>query len=256
MKIALSGYGRMGRAVEAVALERGHRIGVWGRPGREGEGRTGLAELREEGAEVVVDFSVPSAVVETVEAAARASMSVAVGTTGWYHRLPEVTEVVETGGIGLIWAPNFSLGVQAFFRMVRRAARLVDGLPGYDAYLGEVHHRHKLDHPSGTARRLTEILLAELSEKERWAPGPGEGPADPDTLQVTSVRAGENPGSHSVVFEGPHDRIELTHGARGREGFAAGAVEAAEWIVGRTGIYTLDEMLESRFGAEGGGSDA
>lgn len=253
MKIALVGYGRMGRTVEEVAEARGHEVVLR----LDASDDLGLEVLRDESAPVVdvaIDFTVPDAVVESVRAVAGAGVDMVVGTTGWYDRLGQVREVVREAGTGLIWAPNFSLGVQAFFRMVRTAARLADGLPGWDAYLSEVHHRHKLDHPSGTARRLAEILLAELSEKRAWASGPGEGRIDPGILQVASVRAGENPGAHSVVLEGEHDRIELTHQARGREAFATGALEAAGWILGRRGVFTLDEMLDQRFESKGGES--
>ncbi len=253
MKIALAGYGRMGRAVEALARERGDQVILR----LDSAGEVSPDAFRDEGepaVDVAIDFTVPDAVVDNVRAVAGAGVDVVVGTTGWYDRLDEVEELVEEAGTGLVWAPNFSLGVQAFFRIVRKAARLADGLPGYDAHVGEVHHRHKLDHPSGTARRLAEILVEELSEVEAWAPVPGEGRIDPGILQVTSVRAGENPGAHSVVFEGEHDRIELAHRARGREGFAAGALEAAAWIVGRRGVFTVDEMLDERLSAGRGGS--
>lgn len=253
MRIALLGYGRMGPVVEAVALERGYEVAL--RVTSRAELEEGFSS-GEKGPEVdvAIDFTVPDAVVRNVTVVAAAGVDMVVGTTGWYDRLDEVVRIVGDAGTGLVWAPNFSLGVQAFFRIVRTAARLADGLPGYDAYVSEIHHRHKVDHPSGTARRLAEILLAELSDKERWAPGPGEGPADPRSLQVSSVRAGENPGAHSVVLEGPHDRIALAHQARGREGFAAGAVEGAEWVRGRRGVFTLNEMLDERLGAEGGES--
>jgi 4-hydroxy-tetrahydrodipicolinate reductase len=134
--------------------------------------------------------------------------------------------------------------MQLFFRLVRLAARLSDRLEGYDAYVLEAHHRRKQDHPSGTARRLAEILLAELSGKERWELRLREGPIDPAVLQVSAVRAGEIPGTHTVGLEGLDDRIEVRHEARGRAGFARGAVAAAEWIRGRSGIFTLDDMLE------------
>lgn len=243
MKIALLGYGRMGRAVEELALARGHEVVL--RLGSAGEvGPEALSDESAPAVDVAIDFTVPDAVVENVRAAAAAGVAMVVGTTGWYDRLDEVEEIVEEAGTGLIWAANFSLGVQLFFRVIRTAARLADGVADYDAYVSEIHHRHKVDHPSGTAGRLAEILLAELSKKKEWAAVPGKGRIDPDLLQVTSVRAGEDPGAHSVVFDGPHDRIELSHQARGREGFAAGALEAAEWILGRRGVFTVEEMLD------------
>jgi 4-hydroxy-tetrahydrodipicolinate reductase len=242
MKVALIGYGRMGRAVERAAEARGHevvaRIDLEGNP----EGR-GITAESLNGAEVAVEFSVPEAAPANIAALAACGSDTVSGTTGWYDRLDEVRAAVERAGSGLIYAPNFSLGMQLFFRLARLAARLADGLEEYDAYVLEAHHRHKRDHPSGTARRLAEILLAELSGKERWELGPPEGPIDPAALQVTAVRAGEIPGTHTVGLEGPDDRIEVRHEARGRAGFARGAVAAAEWIRGRSGIFTLDDML-------------
>ena len=131
--------------------------------------------------------------------------------------------------------------------MARLASRLADGLDEYDVHVAESHHRHKLDHPSGTAAKLAAILLEELSGKQRWELGTGDGAIDPAVLQVTSVRAGEIPGVHAVGLEGPDDRIEVRHEARGRAGLARGAVEAAEWVHGRKGIFTLDDMLADKW---------
>ncbi|UCC84622.1 MAG: 4-hydroxy-tetrahydrodipicolinate reductase [Gemmatimonadota bacterium] len=246
MKIALIGYGRMGRAVEQAAASRGHevvaRIDVDGNP----EGR-GITAESLNGAEVAVEFTVPEAAPANIAALAAFGADTVSGTTGWYDRLEQVRAAVEGAGSGLIYAPNFSLGMQLFFRLARLAGRLSEGLDGYDAYVLEAHHRHKKDHPSGTARRLAEILLAELSGKERWELGPPDGPIDPAVLQVTAVRAGEIPGTHTVGLDGPDDRIELCHEARGRAGFARGALAAAEWIRGRSGIFTLDNMLAEKW---------
>ncbi len=243
MKVALIGYGRMGRAVEQAAAARGHEVVA--RIDLDGnlEGR-GITTESLNGAEVAVEFSVPEAAPANVAALAACGADTVSGTTGWYDRLDEVRSAVERAGSGLIYAPNFSLGMQLFFRLARLAGRLSDGLEGYDAYVVEAHHRHKKDHPSGTARRLAEILLAELSGKERWELGPPEGPVDPGALQVTAIRAGEIPGTHTVGLDGPDDSIVVRHEARGRAGFARGAVAAAEWVRGRSGIFTLEEMLE------------
>ena len=242
MKIALIGYGRMGRAVEVAATERGHevvtRIDV-------DDGPNGVALKRERlaGADVAVEFTVPEEAARNVVALAAAGADVVCGTTGWYDRLDEVSDAVRSAGTGLIYAPNFSLGIQIFFRVVRLAARLADELEDYDAYILEAHHRYKLDRPSGTARKLAEIVLEELSRKERWELGPGAGHLDPAVLQVAAVRAGEIHGTHMLGLESAEDRIELRHEARGRGGFARGAVAAAEWIQGRAGVFTLEDML-------------
>lgn len=230
----------MGHAVEAVAQERGHEVVA--RLGAEDLQGGPDARLLED-AEVAFEFSVPEAAVANIESAAAAGLDVVVGTTGWYGELERVRSAVEEAGVGLIYAPNFSLGVQAFFRLVRAAARLADRLETYDPYLLEVHHRHKKDHPSGTARQLAEIVLAGTGRKTEWQETLGAGPIPPHVLQVAAVRAGENPGTHLLALEGPDDRIELRHESRGRGGFARGAVVAAEWIRGRRGVFTIDDML-------------
>ena len=250
MNVALVGYGRMGRAVEAVCGEEGHEVvlRLTSETNPDGEGLTAEALAP---ADVAIDFSHPDAVVENVRRAVAHGVDLVVGTTGWLERLDEVRRAVDDAGAALLHAPNFSLGVQLFFRLVREAGRLAEGLETYDLHVSETHHRHKVDHPSGTARHLAALLLEEVSRKERWEERlPAEGPVDPAVLQVSAVRAGENPGTHAVGLEGPEDRIELRHEARGRGSFARGAVAAAEWSRGRRGIFTLDDMLAERLGGD------
>lgn len=242
MKIALIGYGKMGRAVEAAAGSRGHtvvaRLDAGDRIDRES-----LA-----GAAAAIDFTAPAAVEENARRVAEAGTDLVIGTTGWTDRLEAVSAIVAGGGIGCIWSPNFSLGVQLFFRLAAEAARLANRLEEYDVAVHEAHHRHKLDHPSGTARRLADLLVAGLDRKTSWREGPAEGVPDPAVLWVSSTRAGEIPGEHEVALEGPSDSLVLRHTARGRDGFADGAVAAAEWVRGRKGLFTMDEMLAERFG--------
>lgn len=241
MKIALVGHGRMGRAAEAVALEMGHTIVA-----RLGRG-TAITPASLGGAEGAIEFSVPDAAPDNLIALARAGVDVACGTTGWEGEGERVRAVVEAEGTGLLVAPNFSTGVALFTRLVRRAAELAAGVPDYDLHLYEAHHRHKVDHPSGTARALAETIVAALGRKHRWAEGPPAGPPDPSTLYLSVSRAGEIAGTHVVMLEGPHDRIELRHEARDRGGFARGAVEGLLWIHGRSGAYTLDDWMNDRF---------
>jgi len=246
MKLALLGTGRMGREVEAVALERGHQITLRldSRTNVAGEGLS-LEALG--GATTAIDFTTARAVLPNVRAAAELGVSMVVGTTGWEEDRDAVVETVEDAGIGLLHAPNFSLGMLLFISVVREAARLVDGLPMYDVHLWEAHHRHKADHPGGTARRLAELLVEGIHRKAGWALAlPPDRAVDPERLQVSVVRAGEIPGTHAIGLEGPDDRIELRHEARSRRGFARGAVLAAEWLQGRSGVYSLEDLLANR----------
>jgi 4-hydroxy-tetrahydrodipicolinate reductase len=243
VKLALIGYGRMGHAVEAAARARGHEI-VARLDHGDGIDRKSLA-----GADVAIDFTLPSAVVENVRRVADAGVDLVIGTTGWYDRTEEVRSAVVGAKVGCLWSPNFSLGVQLFFRLAAAAGRLADALEEYDVYVYEAHHRHKVDHPSGTALRLAEVLLQSIARKASWQEGPPAGAPDPSVLWVTAIRAGEIPGVHEVGLEGPADSIVVRHTARGREGFARGAVAGAEWVKGRSGFFGMDEMLAERLGA-------
>jgi len=236
----------MGRAVEEVAKARGHEVVACIDIDDSRQGG-GIDRHRLGGADAAIEFTVPEAAVSNLVRLAECGIDTVSGTTGWFDRLSEVEKAVEDAGTGLVYAPNFSLGVQLFFRLARLASRLADGLDEYDVHVAESHHRHKVDHPSGTAAKLAAILLEELSGKQRWELGTGDGAIDPAVLQVTSVRAGEVPGVHAVALEGPDDRIEVRHEARGRTGFARGAVAAAEWVHGRKGIFTLDDMLADKW---------
>ena len=254
MRLALFGYGRMGRAVEAVALERGHEVALRldGAANPDGAGVTPDA-LRD--VDVAVDFSVGDAVARNVEGAAAQGVDVVVGTTGWEGERERVFRAVEDAGVGLLHAPNFSTGVHLFLRLAALAGDLAGAAEGYDVHAIDAHHRHKRDHPSGTARRLAELLVERVPGKERWSADlPADGPIPPDLLHVAVSRLGEEAGSHAVILDGPDDRIEVRHTARGRTGFARGAVVAAEWIRGRRGIHTMDDLLRDRLG-EGGSDD-
>lgn len=246
MKIALVGYGRMGHEVERLAPELGHEVVARLDDGAE----IGAASLR--GADAAVEFSLPGAAADNLVRLAELGIDVACGTTGWYDEATagRIAAAAEASGSGVVWAPNFSLGVALFTRIVRRAADLVDALPQYDVHLHEAHHRHKADAPSGTARMLADLLVEAVSSKRVWRLGSGAGAPEESTLGVTAVRAGEIPGTHTVALEGPHDRIVLTHEARDRGGFARGALEAAVWVRERTGFFTLDDWLAERFGDE------
>lgn len=242
MRIALVGYGRMGRTVEELAQAEGHEV-VARLDRDDAIGTVALA-----GAEVAVEFSEPGVAADNLVRLAEAGLDAVCGTTGWQGDLERVSEAVEAAGTGLVHAPNFSIGVALFSRLVCEAARLADAQPEYEVLLHETHHRHKLDHPSGTARSLADIIVDALGRKRRWREEAPDEAADPDTLLVGVTRTGEVPGTHVVSLDGPDDRIELRHEAHGRLGFARGALEAARWIRGRRGVFTLDDLLRDRFG--------
>jgi 4-hydroxy-tetrahydrodipicolinate reductase len=232
MRIVIVGDGRMGRAVASLAEARGHAIHAMIGRG-ENAGGAALTVERLHGADVAVEFTRPDAAPTNLERLIEAGIPVVTGTTGWLEHLPRIATLVERRGGALLHAANFSLGVHLFLRAAHDLARRFAGHPAFDAFILEEHHAAKLDAPSGTAR-----------EVRRRA-----GSADPARpYPVTSVRAGATPGTHLLAYDGPYERVTLSHVARSREGFAAGAVDAAEWLPGRPGVHTVEHLL---FGESG-----
>jgi 4-hydroxy-tetrahydrodipicolinate reductase len=227
MKIALVGFGKMGRVVEEAAAAKG--VEIVARFTRERPLRADEATRRSLAGAVLVDFSVPDAVAGTVRAAAALSLDLAIGTTGWQERLDEVREAVAGSGIGVVRASNFSLGVNVFYRLVEQAAQLLSGLDAYDPYIQDWHHRFKLDRPSGTALEIQRRMARHYGERE---------------VPITCRRAGYAPSEHAVGFDSAADTIHLEHRARNRQGLAEGALLAAEWIAGRPGLYDFREALD------------
>jgi len=221
VKIALHGYGRMGRAVEKVALEKGHEIVAIAT-------RTRKSDLN--GADVLIDFSGAAAVETAVQLAADAHIDLVIGTTGWNDRLSAVRARVEGAGIGCVYASNFSPGANAVFTLARRAGELFGRFPQYGAGIEERHHVQKKDAPSGTAKRIAEEVRNGSSNR-----------LDPP---IVSSRVGSEFGLHTLFFDSPDDLVEISHRARGREGFARGAVLAAELVRGRKGLISFQELLE------------
>jgi 4-hydroxy-tetrahydrodipicolinate reductase len=234
MRIALLGYGKMGREIEAAAKEQGDEIVEVFEIYRPVD-VVSLANV-----DVCIDFSMPESAVDNILIALEARKDIVVGTTGWYDRLPEIKSRVHESG--LLYSANFSLGVNMFFRIVRRAAELMNNAPEYDAYVHEIHHRQKVDSPSGTALKLADILVSQLDRKKTVRGDAVHEQIDPAALHVSSTRTGTFAGTHTVGFDSEADRIELTHVAKSRRGFALGAVRAAHWICGRKGVFTMDDV--------------
>lgn len=242
MKLALLGSGRMGREVERLANAADHEIVV----SLDSQTNPGGDALRDAiaDADVVVDFTRPEAALRNIEDIAQAGLPMVVGTTGWYDKIDKVREIVRAQGTGLVWAANFSIGAQALLRLVEHAAKFLDRFEEYDPYVVEHHHRGKRDAPSGTGLRLAEKIIASMSRKDQSLSGNPDGQIPPRAVHVASVRAGEAFGQHKVGFDAAAESIELTHTARSREGFARGALYAAEWIRQRTGVFEFSELFE------------
>ena len=228
-RLAIVGYGKMGRMIEQFAPEYGFSVALkldeFNNANFEG-----VTAENFRGIDAAIDFSIPSAVRKNVECIAALGVNIVVGTTGWLEHLDAVRKTVENGGIGLVWSPNYSVGVNAFFRVVREAARLLESQPSYGAWAWEIHHSTKKDAPSGT-------LLKLLEEMKRAG--------YTHTIDVSSSRAGGHPGTHEIGFDSSADTITLRHTARSREGFARGALQAAKWVVGKKGFYEFGEIVFS-----------
>jgi 4-hydroxy-tetrahydrodipicolinate reductase len=227
IQVALIGMGKMGRALASLAPERGFRVVATldaSQPNYRGVTTEALA-----GAQVAIEFTSPSAAPANARACAAAGCPLVVGTTGWYEQLPEVSAEVERRGSAMLTAPNFSIGVAVFDRVVAEAARLFGQLEGFDAHLVETHHAAKKDAPSGTAGALARTAEEALGR----------------AMPVTSIRTGSVPGTHEIIFDAPFEQVRLVHEARDRRVFAEGALVAARWIVGRRGVFTMRDVLSS-----------
>jgi 4-hydroxy-tetrahydrodipicolinate reductase len=245
MNYALVGYGKMGRAVEAAASARGHRRAVI--VDRAARGRSAVRSLeaaRWRGVEAAFEFTEPASAKDHVIALLRRGIAVVCGTTGWDASDPEVARAARGAGVGAVIAPNFSVGMNLFYAAVEAAARRYLAVGGYDPWVAEWHHRGKLDAPSGTAGKLAAIVAAAAPGGVEVHAGLPDQPLRPGAVHLAAVRAGHEPGRHVVGFDGPFDAVTLTHAARGRDGFAAGAVLAAEWLAGRRGVHGFGDVLD------------
>ena len=223
MKLALIGYGKMGRMVEQAAARDAIEVVAILDPVAGSRGK--LAD-----ADVCIDFTEPSAVIENIKAAASARLSMVVGTTGWLDRLDEARLMVEESGIGLVYGSNFSIGVNLMFKITRYAAELFSRFPSHDPFIEEAHHKFKKDAPSGTALSLKRIVEAEYDRD----------------VPTSSMRAGYFPGTHTVGFDSEADTLKIVHTARSRAGFAEGALLAAKWIEGRRGFYEFSKLVDEQ----------
>jgi 4-hydroxy-tetrahydrodipicolinate reductase len=229
MKIGLLGYGRMGKAIEKIALERGHEI-VYKIDKDYNNGNLIKAD-------VAINFSIPSAAVNNVITALENSIPVICGTTGWLDQYKKVTKIALHNKTAFLYASNFSIGVNLFFKLNKTLAKIVQN-QDYKASVEEIHHIHKLDAPSGTAITLAEEII-ENSNLKQWC----KQDAGEDELEIKSIREGEVPGIHTIQYKSDIDSITIRHEAFDRKGFAYGALIAAEWIVGKKGIFKMDDVL-------------
>lgn len=244
MNIALIGYGNMGKEIERLAP--GHNItlskiftsknNAWG---------IGLTRESLKDVDVCIDFSSPKATMNNVKAVAECGKNIVIGTTGWYNQLKDIGKIVKAKKTGLLYSPNFSLGMNIFSQILNAASEYFEHFSDYDVAISEMHHRGKADSPSGTALALGQIVLQHIHRKREVLDGPLHAPIGEGQLHITSTRVGSVVGTHSVLFDSMADSIELIHTAKNRNGFAIGALIAARWLGKKKGIYTMKDVITS-----------
>lgn len=248
MEITIIGYGKMGHEIERLAKEKGFKITSIIDPISDNATHRNINKESLKDADVVIDFTHPSTVVENIKKVCSFGKNMVVGTTGWYDQMDEVKKIIEKAGIGFIWSGNFSVGVNIFFRMIENASKLMDKFSDYDAFVHEFHHNQKADSPSGTAVMIGNILKENLKRKDTIVTEELKRKIKPNELHISSTRCGTIPGTHIVGFDSKADSIELKHTAKGREGFAIGALMAAEWIKNKKGFFCIDDMMKNIIG--------
>lgn len=235
MKIALIGYGKMGKAIEAVAQSRGHEIVLR----IDSQSRHLLEPGSLQQADAAIEFTHPGAALDNVLHCLDAGVPVVCGTTGWNEQLSIARQRSEENGAAFLQASNFSVGVNIFFEVNKKLAALMSRQPGYEVQIEETHHTQKKDAPSGTAITLAEQVLEQITRKEKWVLGPAAG----TELGIEAFREENVPGTHKVSYRSPIDDIDIIHTAHNRDGFAFGAVLAAEYIAGKKGVFTMNDVL-------------
>ena len=246
MKTAIIGYGKMGREIEKILTARGHEVALIVDVDNAGD----LNASKMAGIDVAIEFTTPGTALGNILKCLEIGVPVVCGTTAWTAHLPEVELLCRERGGAFFYASNYSIGVNVAFELNRRLAAMMNRFPEYDVTVEEVHHTQKKDAPSGTAIVMADDIVAALERKSRWVLGcPASGEANPAELEGVSVRRSVAPGTHTVTYESPVDTITLTHNIKSRAGLAAGAVSAAEFLVGevaagRKGVYTMKELLQ------------
>lgn len=245
MKIALLGYGKMGKAIEKIAAAKGHEIVYKVTM----ENAFDFMPISLQNVDVAIDFSMPSAAVDNIQKCFEAKVPIVVGTTGWYDQFDMIKERCVSEGQSMVYSTNFSIGVNIFYKLNKILAKMMADHDDYDVMIEEIHHTEKKDHPSGTALSLVSHILSENKVKKEWKGRllynenmPAQS-VKPHELLIESKRLGDVTGDHSVKYESVIDEIEISHRAKSRYGFAKGAVLAAEWIQGKKGLFTMDDIL-------------
>lgn len=238
MKIALFGYGKMGRSIEAVLIERGHEVSA------RVDSKNPCESFDLSETDAIIEFSRPEYALDNIQFAFSKGIPIVVGTTGWYDQLSEVEYLCKSHNGSLLHATNFSLGVNVFFALNEKLAEMMNGLEDYDTSMLEIHHTEKLDAPSGTGISLAAQIIQRSDRYTKWANDFAENVKEDNVLPLASKRESGVPGTHEVVYTSSIDTIEIKHTAHNRKGFALGSVIAAEWLKNKKGIFTMRDVLK------------
>lgn len=236
MRITIIGYGKMGRELEKIALEKGHEIILRIDKDNTHDFDSEIFQT----SDVALEFSTPQTALANIISCLNKGIPVVSGTTGWTKKLPEVKKLAQQKGSAFLYASNFSIGVNIMFNMNKRLAAIMDQMPAYSVNLEEIHHTMKKDAPSGTAISLADDIIHECGRYDAWTPDQGTGKA---SIRIRSLREGQVPGTHRVTWESASDAITLEHKAHNRQGFAHGAIIAAEFIHNKKGVFTMSDLL-------------
>jgi len=236
MNVGLVGYGKMGQAIEKILLSKGHTISKIINIDNADE----ISEITPSNTDVVIEFTAPESALNNIKSVLGNKVPVVSGSTGWLEHYNDVVNFCQAQDTGFFYASNYSLGVNIFFKLNEHLAKMMNG-QGYESSMVEIHHTHKLDAPSGTAITLAEGLIANSDEKKTWVNNKTQ---NPEELEIISERVDPAPGTHEVTYDSTVDTIKISHIAHSREGFAQGAVLAAEFLAGKKGVYSMDDLLK------------
>ncbi len=244
MNIAIIGYGKMGREIECIAKSHGLNVASIIDPNNSNASFSKITEKSIKNVDVCIDYSIPNAVIDNIKAVSKFGINMVVGTTGWYDSLDKVKQIVKDTSIGFVYSSNFSIGVNVFFRIVEEACKTLNNIDEYDIYCCELHHKQKIDSPSGTAKVIGNIILKNIDRKSKIVNNNLSGKIRSDQLNIASIRGGNIPGTHIVGFDSEVDTIELKHTARSKKGFAMGSILAAKWLQGKKGFFEINDFMK------------
>jgi len=245
MNIAILGYGMMGQKAKDFAIARGHKVPIIVDPINTEATHKNIKEADLNSVDLILDFSSGSAVIENVKIAAKFHKDIVIGTTGWYEHLDEIKNITENNDIGVLWSPNFSIGVNMYYKIIEEASKLINQYDEYDIWGTELHHHNKIDSPSGTAKEISKILIKNIDRKNEVIYDRLDRKINPDEIHFSSTRGGAINFSHTIGFDSSSDTITLTHSARDRGGYALGAIKGAEWLKGKKGFFNMNDFLNN-----------